>query len=84
MRQVQRVNPQRVQGCPYDVIGSFPWYRELDPVPTQQEAWDAAVKWSEEYRKADRYGNMANAFGFVKARTGTGWCGVVNYFHSNT
>jgi hypothetical protein len=69
--------------CPYTQSGGLPWYRELDPFPTKELAFQAAVEWAREYQKRDPYGNMAHAHGVVADARG-GWCGVVNFYHSNT
>jgi hypothetical protein len=66
----------------YDIGGSFPWYQELEPESSPEEAVAAAQQWAEAYRKRDPYGNMAHVHGVIKDPKG--WRGVVNYFHSNT
>jgi hypothetical protein len=50
---------------------------------TQEEAYEAAAAWAKEYEKRDPYGNMAHAHGVVADARG-GWCGVVNFYRSNT
>jgi len=67
---------------PYQEHGSFPWYKELAPKPTKEEAWSLAIRWARNYENADPLGNMANAMGVIQKDGG--WSGVVNYFHSNT
>jgi len=66
----------------YSSHGGLPWFRELSPEATKETAHDAAVAWCTRYEKADRFGNMAQVLGVI--RNGDKWCGVVNFFHSNT
>jgi hypothetical protein len=69
--------------CKYIETGGLPWYRELDPLPTKEAAYEAAEAWARDYAAKDPLGNMAHAHGVVADPLG-GWRGVVNFFHSNT
>ncbi|MBY0562452.1 hypothetical protein [Hyphomicrobium sp.] len=67
----------------YKRSGGLPWHRLTDTIHgDKQSAYDAAVQWCTDYKKADPFGNMAQVLGVTK--TPKGWQGVINYFHSNT